>query len=73
MCGPYASMQNFKYRVKLTPGTLKKGKIAKQSIELFTRNKEALAQETNLIRSLTDPEVIVSFINLNSMTYNNSI
>lgn len=32
---PYQTMQNFKYKVKLTPGTGKRGKAAKSAIALF--------------------------------------
>lgn len=35
VCGPYNALQNYKYKVKLTPGTLKKGKAAKQSVSLM--------------------------------------
>jgi hypothetical protein len=34
MCGPYTALQGFKYKVKLTPGTLKKGKAAKTAVEV---------------------------------------
>lgn len=32
---PYQAMQNFKYKVKLTPGIGKRGKAAKSAIALF--------------------------------------
>lgn len=32
---PYQTMHNFKYKVKLTPGTGKRGKAAKSAIGLF--------------------------------------
>ncbi|KAG6610732.1 Nuclear export mediator factor NEMF [Phytophthora cinnamomi] len=35
MCAPYASLTKFKYKVKLTPGSQKKGKAAKQAMEHF--------------------------------------
>lgn len=35
MCAPYASLQKYKYKVKLLPGSQKKGKAAKQAIEYF--------------------------------------
>jgi hypothetical protein len=69
MCGPYSSMLNFKYRVKLTPGPMKKGKAAKQAIDLFTRSRECTAIEKGLIKQLTDPEVhaySLYFINFTS-------
>ncbi|CAH0479461.1 unnamed protein product [Peronospora belbahrii] len=35
MCAPYASLTKYKYKVKLTPGSQKKGKAAKQAMEYF--------------------------------------
>lgn len=35
MCAPYASLQKYKYKVKLLPGAQKKGKAAKQAMEYF--------------------------------------
>lgn len=58
VCGPYASMQNVRYKVKLTPGLGKKGKICKQALDLFSRAKELTAQERALMNGLTDPEMV---------------
>jgi hypothetical protein len=44
--------------VKLTPGTGKKGKIAKQAIELFTHSSWCLPAEKALLRGLSDPEMV---------------
>lgn len=30
MCAPYTAMQSYKYRIKLTPGSQRKGKAARQ-------------------------------------------
>jgi hypothetical protein len=62
VCGPYASLQNFKFKVKLTPGAGKKGKVCKQAIELFTRARNCSAAEKALIGGLTDPEVVAIMI-----------
>ena len=34
-CAPYSATQSWKYRVKVTPGTQKKGKASKVSVDLF--------------------------------------
>jgi len=62
VCGPYQSLQQFKYRVKLTPGTQKKGKAAKQSIEVFLSNKDCSDMESTLLKCLTDPEMVAIMI-----------
>ena len=61
-CGPYSSMKDFKYRVKLTPGSMKKGKIAKTAIEAFTRNSFVSDREKLLMKSLTDPEMVAILV-----------
>ena len=62
MCGPYTSLLNFKYKIKLTPGTVKKGKCAKQAIDLFTKLRECSDAEKPLIKALTDPEMVAIMI-----------
>lgn len=36
VCAPYHVVSHYKYKVKLVPGTLKKGKAFKQAVELLT-------------------------------------
>ena len=36
VCAPYSVLAGYKYKVKLTPGTQKKGKAAKQAAALFS-------------------------------------
>jgi NFACT protein C-terminal domain len=38
VCGPYSSLQQCAYRVKLTPGNMKRGRAAKQCIEMFLKS-----------------------------------
>ena len=40
VCAPYHVLNQYKYRVKLTPGSVKRGKASKQCVEMFTRNEE---------------------------------
>ena len=37
VCAPYQSLSQYKYRVKLTPGNQKRGKAAKQCVEILTK------------------------------------
>ncbi len=43
VCAPYHVVSHYKYKVKLVPGTLKKGKAFKQSVELLTGRNAAAA------------------------------
>jgi predicted ribosome quality control (RQC) complex YloA/Tae2 family protein len=66
-CGPYASMQNFKFRLKLSPGTVKKSKAAKTAIDAFTRTTFCSQQEKELMTAMPDAEmtsVLISDIRL---------
>jgi len=56
--GPYTALRNFKYKVKLTPGTLKKGKARQTAIEGWTRSKDVSEKEKGLIRGLSDAECV---------------
>jgi hypothetical protein len=51
VCAPYSCLQNYKHKVKLNPGTSKKGQAVKTSLEMFNRDKETTPRERNLIRS----------------------
>uniref|UniRef100_A0A7E4VFA8 NFACT-R_1 domain-containing protein n=1 Tax=Panagrellus redivivus TaxID=6233 RepID=A0A7E4VFA8_PANRE len=62
VCGPYAAMQKFKYKVKITPGTGKRGKAAKMALQLFLRDKVATSAELNLIKGLVSDDHIASNI-----------
>jgi len=53
-CGPTASMVHFKFRVKLTPGAMKKGRASKQAVELFA--KSATRREKDVMMTVTDPQ-----------------
>jgi len=37
VCAPYQSLSQYKYRVKLTPGNQKRGKAAKQCVEILAK------------------------------------
>ena len=41
VCAPYATLAQYKYRVKLTPGNQKRGKASKQCLEMFCRSEDS--------------------------------
>ncbi|NXN24720.1 NEMF factor, partial [Nycticryphes semicollaris] len=57
ICAPYTAMANYKYKVKLTPGTQKKGKAAKIALHNFMQSKEATVREKDLFRSVKDTDL----------------
>lgn len=56
VCAPYAVLAGYKHRVKLVPGPLKKGKAAKQAVEVVGR--EAAGRERDLVRAVPEQEVV---------------
>jgi len=58
VCGPYSTLSHYKYKIKLVPGTLKRGKAAKQCLELFLKNSKTDNRDTDLIKLMTENEVI---------------
>lgn len=57
VCAPYSSIQNYKHKVKLNPGTTKKGQAVKTALEIFSRDKATTANERDLIKLLKDQDL----------------
>ncbi|XP_066282400.1 ribosome quality control complex subunit NEMF-like isoform X1 [Branchiostoma lanceolatum] len=57
VCAPYSAMNNFKYKVKLVPGSNKKGKVAKTALGMFTFSKETSSMEKDLFKSVKDADL----------------
>jgi len=57
MCAPYSSIINFKYKVKITPGSTKKGKAIKETVQFFQHLQDATPQEKNLIKICPENEI----------------
>mmetsp|Transcript_67624 Transcript_67624/g.126567 ORF Transcript_67624/g.126567 Transcript_67624/m.126567 type:complete len:151 (+) Transcript_67624:1483-1935(+) len=62
VCAPFAALSKYKYRVKLTPGEGKKGRTGKQALEIFARMKECTPREKDLIKMVSDNEVVQTII-----------
>ncbi|KAL7861751.1 hypothetical protein SRHO_G00131920 [Serrasalmus rhombeus] len=57
VCAPYTALSNYKHKVKLTPGTQKKGKAARTAVFSFMRGREASTREKDLFRSVKDTDL----------------
>ncbi|KAL1916732.1 uncharacterized protein VTP21DRAFT_5436 [Calcarisporiella thermophila] len=62
VCAPYSALQKYKYKVKLTPGTMKKGKAVNTAIHLFLNLSDENNQERDLIKSIPETELISSMM-----------
>ncbi|KAI5101931.1 hypothetical protein C0J45_7283 [Silurus meridionalis] len=57
VCAPYTALSSYKHKVKLTPGTQKKGKAARTAVFSFMHAKETSAREKDLFRSVKDTDL----------------
>ena len=70
VCAPYSVLSKYTYRVKLTPGSVKRGKASKQSVDMFLRGEagtktqldEGKKRDLALIKVVNDSEWIQTMI-----------
>ena len=55
-------MMNHKYKVKLVPGSLKRGKAIKTVISLFNGQKDCTEMEKKFIKAMTESELASTMI-----------
>lgn len=60
VCAPYGVLSSYKYKAKLTPGTLKKGKACKQIMQLFSNATYCTNAEKSLFKCITDNELVAA-------------
>ncbi|XP_014356001.2 nuclear export mediator factor NEMF homolog [Papilio machaon] len=58
---PYSALVNYKYKVKLTPGTSKRGKAAKTAVQVFLRDKLGSARERDLLKAVKEENIARNF------------
>lgn len=56
VCAPYSTMLNYKFKVKLMPGSTKRGKAAKLALNMFAHEKSTTPRERDLVRILKDAD-----------------
>lgn len=54
---PYNTVLNYKFKVKLTPGTGKRGKAAKTAMAVFMKDKEITLREKDLLKAVKEETV----------------
>ncbi|XP_076044571.1 nuclear export mediator factor NEMF homolog Clbn [Oratosquilla oratoria] len=57
VCAPYPTMTNYKFKVKMTPGTGKKGKACKTAMAHFLTDKSCSGREKDLFKSVKDQDL----------------
>ncbi|XP_047536851.1 ribosome quality control complex subunit NEMF homolog [Vanessa atalanta] len=58
---PYSSLHNYKFKVKLTPGSNKRGKAAKTAVQVFLRDKNSSPRERDLLKAVKEENVARNF------------
>merc|ERR1712037_53859 len=54
---PYSTVLQYKYKVKLTPGTGKRGKACKTALAMFLADKATVQREKDLLKSVKDQDL----------------
>ena len=54
---PYNTMTSYKYRVKITPGTSKRGKATKTALNMFLNDKSTTQRDKDLLKSVKDQDL----------------
>ncbi|XP_006611464.1 nuclear export mediator factor NEMF homolog isoform X1 [Apis dorsata] len=54
---PYNTVLNYKFKVKLTPGTGKRGKAAKTAMTVFMKDKEITLREKDLLKAVKEETI----------------
>ncbi|KAL4238275.1 hypothetical protein ACF0H5_002987 [Mactra antiquata] len=57
VCAPYNALTNYKYKVKLLPGSTKRGKGAKLALNMFQQDKSITPREKDLVKILKDVDM----------------
>ncbi|KAL0868880.1 hypothetical protein ABMA27_007220 [Loxostege sticticalis] len=58
---PYAALHNYKYKVKLTPGTSKRGKAAKTAVQVFLKDRSCTPREKDLLKAVKEENIARNF------------
>lgn len=63
MLAPYSTIQSYKYKVKITPGTQKRGRVQKTIKDLFVKLAKESKLETQMVKAIPDTEMTMVLVN----------
>ena len=58
VCAPYSALVDYKYRVKLLPGSQKRGKVLQAAVSLWTRAAGGREGERDMVRGMREDEAM---------------
>merc|ERR1712093_767476 len=62
VCAPSSAILNYKFKVKVTPGSEKRGKAAKSAMHLFGQQGNLSKQEAGILKAMTDNELVQAIV-----------
>ena len=62
MCAPYSAIKDYKFKVKLTPGSTKAGAACNTAVNIFKRHADTTPQEKDLLSTLSDSECLLQMM-----------
>eukprot|EP01023_Acetabularia_acetabulum_P060594 TRINITY_DN7284_c0_g1_i13.p3 TRINITY_DN7284_c0_g1~~TRINITY_DN7284_c0_g1_i13.p3 ORF type:complete len:276 (+),score=57.89 TRINITY_DN7284_c0_g1_i13:817-1644(+) len=62
VCAPYNIFNNYKYKIKVQPGNQKKGKAAREAVEVLLRGTEVLDREREVIKAVGENELTTTLV-----------
>ncbi|KAJ3648826.1 hypothetical protein Zmor_020598 [Zophobas morio] len=54
---PYNTLSNYKFKVKLTPGTGRRGKAARTAVNMFLKDRTITQREKDLLKAVKDEQL----------------
>ncbi|CAG9835026.1 unnamed protein product [Diabrotica balteata] len=54
---PYNTLSNYKFKVKLTPGTAKRGKAARTAVAMFLKDRSITQREKDILKAVKDEQL----------------
>ncbi|KAL4713084.1 hypothetical protein ACJJTC_001138 [Scirpophaga incertulas] len=61
LVAPYSALHHYKFKVKLTPGTGKRGKAGKTALQVFLRDKTCTPRERDLLKAVKEEDIARNF------------
>lgn len=62
VCAPFSTLQSYRYKIKLVPGILKRGKILQMATEIFKSTKEENEKEKELIKYIPERDAVLQLL-----------
>lgn len=62
VCAPYSTLLGYRYKIKLVPGVMKRGKILQMATEIFKSIKEENEKEKELIKYVPEKDAVLQLL-----------